>query len=180
MTERVPFFRTYALILALCAMMFCALAQFALLVSFFGPNRGELPWPGGVAISAITAGVLVVAARSDGLLLKWGAFRWGLGALSWSTFLVMLVLTLDSPWELIHIPVWLNPSEDGYLLRRGIWRPLHVLHALGPIALVLAASATEQSRARRLHVVLSGVVPWLLGSALYAYLLTLPRPVYLG
>lgn len=161
-------------------MMFCALAQFVLSwVSFFRPNRGELPWPA-LVVTALSLIVLVVAARRDGVLLNTKHFVWCVAALCWAALFTMLFLSLQSPWELIHIPVWLNPSEDGYVIRRGVWRPLHVLHALGPIAFVLAASAREQPRPMRWRVVWAGVVPWLLGSALYAYLLTLPRPIYMG
>jgi hypothetical protein len=181
MTERSRRFDPRAVVLAVCAMLFCALAQLVLLARpFFGPSRGELPWQGAIAITVVSVALLVMAARKDGILLKSRLFLWGLAALAWLAFFVMVGFTLESPWKLAHVAVWLGGSTNINFLRPGVWRPLHVLHALGPIALVLAVSACEQPRARRLLVILFGVVPWLLGSALYGYLLTLPRPVYLG
>lgn len=181
MTKRVRRFEIRGVVLAIGAMVFCALAQLILTMTlFFGPSRGELPAAASMVITVLTFVGLVFAARKDGVLLKSKWFLGALAAFSWIALCVIVTLTLESPWELMRIPQWGGGSESRYLIRRGVWRPLHVLHALGPIALVLAASARKQPRAKRTLVVLSGVVPWALGSALYAYLLSLSPPIYMG
>lgn len=180
MTKRARPFEAYALVLALVAMIFCALAQLVLaLPRIFGPSRGELPWPATLVAILVSVVVIAFAARKDGALLELKWFVWVLAALSWSALFVMITFS-ESPWQLLQVSQWMGRAEPTNFLRPGLWRPLHVLHFLGPVALVLAASARRHPPAKRKQVVLAGVVPWALGSALYAYLLTLPRPIYMG
>jgi len=166
-------------LLFVVGLLFVGLAQLLLSEPFmFSPDVGELGWPVGLATTALSVPLLWWASRPDGGRLWNPQLLWGLAVSSWlAAGWIALTAALD-PWTLYTIPQWLDPSTLENRPSPGTWRPLHVLHAAGPVFLLLALCATQ--RPTRWRWLALGGAPWLAGSGIYMILAALGGPAFLG
>lgn len=169
------------IVLFVLGLLFVAAAQSFLSEPFiFQPDTGELGWPAGATITALSAPLLWWASRPGGGRLWHPELLAGLAGLSWIAAAWIVYSVATDPWTLHTIPQWLNPSTQEYRPSPGTWLPFHVLNAAGPVFAVLALGATEQPRRWRWRWAALGGAPWLLGVAAYAALMAQTPPVFLG
>lgn len=167
------------ILLCVTLLPFIAIAQLWLSVPApLGPNRGELGVPFGAVVTLAAGWLLVQATKSERFSTHRKVALPVMGAM-WLCLVWMLGIALFStPWTLVSVPVWLNPSELHYMPRPALWLPFHLFHAAGPVCLALALSASAPRE--RAIVFLGGVVPWVLATLGYMYLSQAAPTSYAG